>query len=102
MLTPRGEHSFPPCSHRGDVRWENQFRRNRNRQNFVVGSYFPCAFKSRKNPGQLFSVVTCCRIQTCGISMFPSVNPEGPKSLIFCLWISVQPEQKSPLTGAAK
>ena len=29
MLTPKGEHPFP-LFYQGDVRWENQFRRNRN------------------------------------------------------------------------
>jgi|HubBroStandDraft_1064217.scaffolds.fasta_scaffold04010_7 hypothetical protein len=29
MLTPKGEHPFPPF-YQGDVRWENQVRRNRN------------------------------------------------------------------------
>jgi len=31
MLTPKGEHSISPF-YRGDVRWENHFRRHRNRQ----------------------------------------------------------------------
>jgi hypothetical protein len=31
MLTPRGEHSIP-LFYQGDVRWENHFRRHRNRQ----------------------------------------------------------------------
>jgi hypothetical protein len=31
MLTPKGEHSIP-LFYQGDVRWENHFRRLRNRQ----------------------------------------------------------------------
>lgn len=31
MLTPKGEHLISPF-YRGDVRWENHFRRHRNRQ----------------------------------------------------------------------
>src|SRR5713226_7342426 len=31
MLTPKGEHSIP-LFYQGDVRWENHFRRHRNRQ----------------------------------------------------------------------
>jgi hypothetical protein len=46
--SPR-EVSIFPLFYQGDVRWENQLRRHRNRQNFVVGSYFPMARKSRKN-----------------------------------------------------
>ncbi len=53
MLTPKGEHLYPLFS-QGDVRWENQLRRNRNRQNFVVGSYFPWRLKSRKNRARNF------------------------------------------------
>jgi hypothetical protein len=48
MLTRAGEHFA--LFYQGDVRWENQSRRNRNRQNFVVGSYFLTALQSRKNP----------------------------------------------------
>src|SRR5258708_3757164 len=47
MLTPKGEHFCPVLP--GLCLWENQSRRNRNRQNFVVGSYFGAALKSRKN-----------------------------------------------------
>jgi len=50
MLTPKGEHF--PLFYQGDVRWENQLRRNRNRQNFVVGSYFLMAPQSSENPTQ--------------------------------------------------
>jgi len=34
-----GEH-FLALFYQGDVQWENQFRRNHNRQNPVIGSYF--------------------------------------------------------------
>jgi hypothetical protein len=54
MLTPKGEHSIFPLFYQGDVRWENQFRRNRNRQNFVVGSYFLTALESSEKPAQSF------------------------------------------------
>ena len=47
MLTPAGEHFA--LFYQGDVRWENQFRRNRNRQNFVVGYYVLTGFESREN-----------------------------------------------------
>ena len=55
MLTPKGEHFFP-LFYQGDVRWENQSRRNRNRQNFVVGSYFLTGLQSRENPARRFFV----------------------------------------------
>ena len=41
MLTPKDEHFVSPCSTRGDVRWENQFRRNRNRQKLCSWILFP-------------------------------------------------------------
>ena len=56
MLTPAGEHFA--LFYQGDVRWENQSRRNRNRQNFVVGSYFLTALQSRQNPAENFSKTT--------------------------------------------
>ena len=93
MLTPKGEHSFP-LFYQGDVRWENQSRRNRNRQNFVVESYFLTALQSSKNPNALFLVVTCSRGATCGKRDF-SVNPVNKaKKSIFPLRISLQHTQK--------
>src|SRR4051812_46795701 len=97
MLTPKGEHFFP-LFYQGDVRWENQSRRNRNRQNFVVGSYFPTALKSRKNPGQLFLVVTCSCGATCGTRMFSSVSIGCLKTPVFSLWISLQAIQNPVFT----
>src|SRR3954453_2000935 len=81
--------AFFPLFYQGDVRWENQFRRNRNRQNFVVGSYFPTALKSRKNPRQLFSPVSCSQGATCGIHRISTVNAGSPECRPFRLWISL-------------
>src|SRR3954451_13627880 len=88
MLTPKGEHFFP-LFYQGDVRWENQSRRNRNRQNFVVGSYFPTAFKSRKNPEPFFFAVNRSFRPTCGTDRISTDNVHLVKRLIFSLWISV-------------
>src|SRR5579862_694297 len=50
MLTPKGEHSIP-LFYQGDVRWENHFRRLRNRQK--LGDWmirFPDKPVKRKSP----------------------------------------------------
>src|SRR5689334_17025127 len=52
--SPRRVSIFYPLFYQGDVRWENQFRRNRNRQNFVVGSYFLTGLESSENPAHFF------------------------------------------------
>src|SRR5450759_4570554 len=93
MLTPKGEH-FIPLFYQGDVRWENQSRRNRNRQNFVVGSYFLTALQSRENPTALFLVVTCCFGPTCGDEDFSTNSAKKAKKSILRLRISLQPKQK--------
>ena len=82
MLTPKGEHFT--LFYQGDVRWENQSRRNRNRQNFVVGSYFLTALQSSKNPAPKFSVVTCSRTgRLAGRASFPAASAKLLKRLIF-------------------
>lgn len=48
----RGEHLS--LFYQGDVQWENQLRRNRNRQNFVIGFYFPCGFKSSEKGAEFW------------------------------------------------
>jgi hypothetical protein len=52
MLTPRGEHSIS-LFYQGDVRWENHFRRHRNRQklsDWILNSH---AYSSQvKNPAK--------------------------------------------------
>src|SRR5450755_1486087 len=92
MLTPKGEH-FYPLFYQGDVRWENQSRRNRNRQNFVVGSYFLTALQSSENPGAPFWVVTCSFGPTCGDEDFSTNEAKKAKKSIFRLRISLQQEQ---------
>src|SRR4051812_31123874 len=89
MLTPKGEH-FSPCSTRGDVRWENQSRRNRNRQNFVVGSYFLTAFQSSENRAGFGLVVTCSDVTTCGMPRFPRYSAKTLKYSNFRLRITLQ------------
>src|SRR3954451_18497857 len=93
MLTPKGEHSFP-LFYQGDVRWENQSRRNRNRQNFVVESYFLTALQSSENPAALFLVVTCSLRATCGNRVFGRFPRKQAKRSIFRLRISLQRQQK--------
>jgi hypothetical protein len=88
MLTPKGEH-FIPLFYQGDVRWENQSRRNRNRQNFVVGSYFLTALQSSKNPTGLFFAVTCSFGPTCGDVDFSTEWAKKAKKSIFRLRISL-------------
>ncbi len=75
--------------YQGDVRWENQFRRNRNRQNFVTGSYFPTALKSRKNPAQNFRGVTLSYRATCGMAAIFAATAGGAQNAILSLRISV-------------
>jgi hypothetical protein len=82
MLTPKGEH-FIPLFYQGDVRWENQSRRNRNRQNFVVESYFLTAFQSSENPAGFFLVVTCSFGPTCGDNVFSTEFAQQAKRSIF-------------------
>jgi hypothetical protein len=53
MLTPRGEHSFA-LFYQGDVRWENQFRRNRNRQKLCSWILFPYAPAVKKKSARPF------------------------------------------------
>jgi hypothetical protein len=66
MLTPKGEHFLSPCSTRGDVRWENHFRRNRNPpKTLVVGSYFLPASESSGNPAQFLGPLSCSYAPTC-------------------------------------
>src|SRR5438552_9937208 len=93
MLTPKGEHSIP-LFYQGDVRWENQSRRNRNRQNFVVESYFLTALQSSKNPAAFFLVVTCSLRATCGNQDFRPFVGKKAKRSIFRLRISLQHQQK--------
>jgi hypothetical protein len=49
MLTPKGEH-FIPCSTRVMFDGRISFDGIATVKNFVVGSYFPPALKSSKNP----------------------------------------------------
>jgi hypothetical protein len=53
MLTPKGEH-FVPRSTGVMFNGRISFDGIATAKNFVVGSYFPAAFKSRKNPAQNF------------------------------------------------
>src|SRR5665647_1622194 len=93
MLTPKGEH-FNPLFYQGDVRWENQSRRNRNRQNFVVESYFLTAFQSSENPAGPFLAVTCSFGPACGDVDFSTEGAKQAKKSIFRLRISLESEQK--------
>jgi hypothetical protein len=57
MPTPKGEH-FLSLFYQGDVRWENQFRRNRNRQKLCSWILFPYGSQVKEKSGRKFSVVT--------------------------------------------
>jgi len=75
--------------YQGDVRWENQFRRNRNRQNFVVGSYDLTACESSENPGAANSGVTLSQKSTCGSGLFLTDRGRARKKPKFLLKRSV-------------
>src|SRR3954471_23086462 len=92
MLTPKGEHFFP-LFYQGDVRWENQSRRNRNRQNFVVESYFLTALQSSENPARFFLVVTCSLEPTCTKVPFLTNPANKAKKSNFSLRILLQHKQ---------
>jgi hypothetical protein len=53
MLTPKGEHSIP-LFYQGDVRWENHFRRHRNRRQKLGDRIlnFPAHSSQVKNPAK--------------------------------------------------
>jgi hypothetical protein len=48
-------------------------------KNFVVGSYFPTALKSRKKPAEKFCSVTYSNWMTCAVSQFSTGKPQLPQ-----------------------
>jgi len=93
MPTPKGEHFVSPCSTRGDVRWENHFRRNRNPpKTLVVGSYFLPASESRRNPTHFLEPLSCSYAPTCSNRRNVTAVAEQRKRPRNSLRISVQYE----------